>query len=203
MSKSFLNCRRISFFNSKSFSSCSFMSFNSNRVIASLKSGRSNFHITFSDNKGLIQAHVYFRRQNVFTSMEIPDGSLAWALQKIQHKARLRLDILVFLKWAITVSLICTSNLLPCAIFPSKCRYASSSINSCVAMFSWERPYKASKAIFNDCFRKRPKLNLWFSLQGTCEIMHEKIQCIQSMYYRLSLVSFPLPSKFLRALCCL
>ena len=101
--------------------------------------------------------------------MEIPDGSLAWALQKIQHKARHRRDILVFLKWLIMVSLICISNLLPCAIFPSKCKYASSSINSSVAIFSWERPYKASKAIFKDCFRKRHKLNLWFSLQETCD----------------------------------
>ena len=59
MFKSFLNCKRISFFNSKSFSSCSFISFNSNRVIASLKSGRSNFHISSLDNKGLIRAHLF------------------------------------------------------------------------------------------------------------------------------------------------
>ena len=59
MSKSFLNCKRIRFFNSESFSSCSFISFNSNRVIASLKSGRSNFHISSLDNKGLIRAHLF------------------------------------------------------------------------------------------------------------------------------------------------
>ena len=56
----------------------------------------------------------------LFTSIEAPAGSLAYALQKIQHKARFRRDIFVsFLKWSITVSLIWTSNLLPCEIFPS------------------------------------------------------------------------------------
>ena len=109
--------------------------------------------------------------QQFFTWMEIPEGSLAWALQNIQHKAIPRHDIFKsFLKWSIKVSLIWTSNLLPCAIFPSKCKYAISSINSCVAMFSLERPYKASKAIFKDCFRKRFRLNFRFSSQETDDI---------------------------------